>query len=105
MATVKPLDEEEVRRAAAETGGIVVAEEHLIHGGLGARVAQVVCRTNPAPVEFVGLDDTYAESGDPAALLVKYGLTSREVESAVHRIIERRGAGAGAWSLSPGDGR
>jgi transketolase len=90
MATVKTLDEDEVRSAAQETGGIVVAEEHMIHGGLGARVAQAVCRSHPVPVEFVGLDDTYAESGDPAALMEKYGLTAKEVEAAVRRVLERR---------------
>src|SRR5690606_16919038 len=90
MATVKPLDEEAVRRAAEETGAIVTAEEHLIHGGLGARVAQVVCRTRPVPMEFVGLDDTYAESGDPGALLRKYGLTADEISAAVRRALERR---------------
>lgn len=102
MATVKPLDEEEIRSAATETGGIVAAEEHLIHGGLGARVAQVVCRLHPAPMEFVGLDDTYAESGDPAALLRKYGLTADHVEAAARRIVERRGAGTKAFTLSSG---
>jgi transketolase len=94
MATVKPLDEAAVRDAAAETGCIVVAEEHLLHGGLGARVAQAVCATRPVPVEFVALDDTYAESGDPAALMEKYGLTAREVEAAARRAVERRGAHA-----------
>jgi transketolase len=94
MATVKPLDEDEVRRAAEETGAIVVAEEHLLHGGLGARVAQVVCRTRPVPVEFVGLDDTYAESGDPAALMEKYELTATAVEAAARRVIERRVVGS-----------
>ncbi len=90
MATVKPLDEEAIRRAAEETGAIVTAEEHLIHGGLGARVAQVVCRTRPVPMEFVGLDDTYAESGDPGALLRKYGLTADHISAAVRRALERR---------------
>lgn len=90
MATVKPLDEEAVRRAAEETGAIVAAEEHLIHGGLGAAVAQAVCRTRPVPMEFVGLDDTYAESGDAAALLEKYGLTADQIIAAVRRVIEQR---------------
>jgi ribulose-phosphate 3-epimerase len=90
MATVKPLDEEEVRAAAAETGGIVVAEEHLIHGGLGARVAQAVCRLHPVPMEFVGLDDTYAESGDPEALMRKYGLTSDEMRRG-RRVVAHKG--------------
>jgi transketolase len=89
MATVKPLDEEAIRRAAAETGAIVTAEEHLLHGGLGSAVAQAVCRMHPCPIESVGLDDTYAESGDPEALMRKYGLTSKEVEEAARRVLAR----------------
>jgi transketolase len=93
MATVKPLDEAEVRAAALETGAIVTAEEHLIHGGLGARVAQVVCRAHPVPMEFVGLNDTYAESGEPSAVMEKYRLTADEVATACRRVVERRAAG------------
>ena len=89
MATVKPLDEDAVAAAAADTGAIVVAEEHLIHGGLGSAVAQAVCRLHPCAMEFVGLDDTYAESGDPEALMRKYGLTSKEVEEATRRVLAR----------------
>jgi len=89
MATVKPLDEDEVLSAARETRGIIVAEEHLIHGGLGSRVAQAVCRLHPAPMEFVGLDDTYAESGAPADLLRKYGLTADNIVDAVRRLLAR----------------
>jgi transketolase len=92
MATVKPLDEAEVLAAARDTGAIVVAEEHLIHGGLGARVAQAVVTQHPVPVEFVGLDDLYAESGDPEALMRKYGLTAEEVAVAVRRVLERKSA-------------
>jgi transketolase len=87
MATIKPLDEDEVLAAAAETGAIVVAEEHLLHGGLGARVAQAVCRLHPVPMEFVGLDDTYAESGAPEALLRKYGLTADDIVAAARRVV------------------
>lgn len=92
MATVKPLDQDEVEAAARETGAIVAAEEHLIHGGLGSVVAQAVARRHPAPMEFVGLDDTYAESGEPAALLRKYGLTADGIVAAVRRVLERKGA-------------
>ena len=63
MHTVKPIDREAIHRAAAETGAIVVAEEHLVDGGLGVRVAQVVAETHPCPMEFVGIRNTYAESG------------------------------------------
>jgi transketolase len=87
MATIKPLDEDEVLAAAADTGAIVVAEEHLLHGGLGARVAQAVCRLHPVPMEFVGLDDTYAESGAPEALLRKYGLTADDIVAAARRVV------------------
>lgn len=90
MATIKPLDEAEIRAAAVDTGAIVTAEEHLIHGGLGARVAQVVGRLQPVPMEFVGLDDTYAESGDGEALMKKYGLTAAEVIAAVRRVLARK---------------
>jgi transketolase len=69
MHTVKPIDRDAIRRASAETGAIVVAEEHLVDGGLGVRVAQVVAETEPCPMEFVGISETYAESGQPDELL------------------------------------
>ena len=78
MHTVKPLDREAIARAAAETGAIVVAEEHLVDGGLGVRVAQVVAETRPCAMEFVGIQETYAESGQPDELLEKYGLVAQE---------------------------
>jgi transketolase len=90
MATVKPIDREAIERAAVETGGIVTAEEHLLHGGLGSSVAQVVATTHPVPMEFVGLDDRYAESGDAAELLVKYGLTAEQIVAGARRVVERR---------------
>src|SRR5450432_3039305 len=80
MHTAKPLDRDAISRAAAETGAIVVAEEHLVDGGLGVRVAQAVAETNPCAMEFVGLHDRYAESGQPDELLEKYGLVAREVD-------------------------
>jgi transketolase len=90
MPTVKPLDDALVQLAAEETGAIVVAEEHLLHGGLGSVVAQAVGRLSPCPLEFVGLNDTYAESGEPEALMRKYGLTAQEVAAAIRRVLERR---------------
>jgi transketolase len=90
MHTIKPLDEDAIRRASLETGAIVVCEEHLAEGGLGSRVAQVAARLAPCPIEFVGLPDTYAESGPPEALLNKYGLTSPHVEAAVRRVLQRK---------------
>jgi transketolase len=90
MHTVKPLDREAIRRAAADTGAIVVAVEHLVDGGLGVRVAQVVAETEPCPMEFVGIHDTYAESGQPDELLDKYGLVARDVAAAVRKVVARK---------------
>jgi transketolase len=90
MHTVKPLDRDAIAKAAAETGAIVVAEEHLIGGGLGVRVAQVVGETQPCPMEFVGIHDVYAESGQPDELLDKYGLVARDVAAAVRKVVARK---------------
>ena len=90
MHTVKPLDRDAIARAAAETKAIVVAEEHLYDGGLGVRVAQAVAETNPCVMEFVGLRDTYAESGTPEELLDKYGLVARDVTAAARKVLSRK---------------
>ena len=82
LHTVKPLDVEAVSRAAQETGRIVVAEEHLAHGGLGSVVAAAVAQTHPVPMRFVNLGDQFAESGSPWALIQKYGLTYENVVKA-----------------------
>jgi len=91
MHTIKPLDRAVISRAAAETGAIVVAEEHLVDGGLGVRIAQVVAETHPCLMEFVGIENTYAESGAPEELLDKYGLVARDVVAAVRRVLARKG--------------
>jgi transketolase len=90
MHTVKPLDRDAVRRAAVETGAIVAAEEHLVDGGLGVRVAQAVAELQPCPMEFVGIRDTYAESGATGELMEKYGLVARDVVAAVRKAIARK---------------
>jgi transketolase len=77
--TVKPLDDAAVLAAAKETGRILVAEEHLLHGGLGSVVAMSAARQHPVPMRFVGINDTFAESGTPEALLAKYGLTADNI--------------------------
>lgn len=89
--TIKPLDTELLQRCAKETGGIVVAEEHSIHGGLGGAVAEAVGRLYPVPLEFVGVRDTFAESGDYQALLEKYGLTSQHIVKAAEEVLRKKG--------------
>lgn len=89
MHTLKPLDEPSIIKAALDTGGIVVAEEHLLDGGLGSRVAQVVASRAPVPMQFVGLR-AYAKSGKPEELLKEYGLTAAAIEEAVKAVITKR---------------
>ena len=88
MYSIKPLDRGAIERAAPETGAIVVAEEHLVATGLGVRVAQVVAETRPCPMEFVGIQDTYAESGTPQELMEKYGLVAANVVTAAKRVLK-----------------
>ena len=90
MHTVKPLDRDAIQRAAAETRAIVVAEEHLVDGGLGVRVAKVVGETQPCPMEFVGIQEVYAESGQPDELLEKYGLVAKNVTGAIRKVLARK---------------
>lgn len=91
LHTIKPVDQPAIIAAARETGAIVTAEEHYIHGGLGSIVAQVVGRNHPAPVEMVALEG-YAESGTAQELMVKYGLTAQRVQEAAQRAVGRKGA-------------
>ena len=86
MHTVKPCDDAAVLAAAKETGRIVVAEEHLAHGGLGSVVAMSAARQLPVPMRFVNIGDTFAESGTPEGLLQKYGLTASAVAKAAREL-------------------
>ena len=90
MASVKPLDEAAVVSAAKETGAIVTCEEHSIIGGLGSAVAEVLAEQAPAPLERVGVKDTFGESGKPKELLAKYGLTAADVAEAARRVVARK---------------
>lgn len=87
MHTIKPLDEAAIEAASRETGAIVTAEEHLLDGGLGSRVAMVAARLAPCPMRFVGLVDTFARSGTPEELLAAYGLTAEAIAGAVREVV------------------
>ena len=79
MATIKPIDRDEVIAAAKDTGVIVTAEEHSIIGGLGSAVTEVVCETVPVPVIRVGVEDTYGRSGPAVQLLKVFGLCAENI--------------------------
>ena len=80
--TIKPLDEETVIASAKKTGKVVTAEEHSIIGGLGSAVAEVLARQCPTKQVFVGVQDSFGESGSPDDLLEKYGLTAEAIVKA-----------------------
>jgi len=90
MHTVKPVDVDAIVQSARTTCAIVVAEEHLLSGGLGAAVAQVAAERSPVPMGFIGLRDTYAESGLPAELFQKYGLTAGHIVGKIEEVLKRK---------------
>jgi transketolase len=90
LHTVKPLDEAAVILAAKETGAIVTAEEHSVIGGLGSAVAEVLGENCPVPMRRVGIYDRFGESGNPEALLEKYGLTARHLVMAAEELLARK---------------
>jgi len=88
--TIKPLDEEAILKSVRKTGCVVTAEEHNRLGGLGDSVAQVLARNYPAPQEYIAVNDSFGESGKPADLMVKYGLTAEDIIAAVQKVIKRK---------------
>ena len=90
MASIKPIDANAIIKAAEETGAIVTAEEHNILGGLGSAVSEVVVAHKPVPMEFVGVQDTFGESGTPKELMAKYGLTAEAIVKAVKKVVTRK---------------
>ena len=90
MHTIKPIDRDILVSAARETGAIVTAEEHQVNTGLGGAVAEVIVQTVPVPINFVGMEDRFGESGNPGQLMEKYGLTSRGIADAARRVAARK---------------
>ena len=88
--TIKPLDVEAVIASAKKTGCVVTAEEHQMNGGLGDSIAQVLGRQLPTPIEMVAVDDQFGESGKPADLMVKYGISKNNIIEAVNKVIQRK---------------
>ncbi len=88
--TIKPLDTEAILASIKKTGCAVTAEEHNIIGGLGDSIAQVASRNCPIPIEYVGTNDTFGESGKPTELLVKYGLDATHIVAAAEKALSRK---------------
>ena len=88
--TIKPLDNETILKAVKNTKCVVTAEEHMLNGGLGDSIAQLLSRNTPTPIEMVGVDDTFGESGPPMKLMEKYGLTAADIITASKKVIARK---------------
>ncbi len=90
MHTVKPLDEAAIVAAARETGAIVTAEEHMLNGGLGEAVARVVSTQKPVPIEYVGVNDQFGQSGLPMQLMEEYHLSTKDIIAACRAALRRK---------------
>lgn len=90
LATIKPLDEEAVISLAKECGAIVTVEEHQIRGGMGSAVAECLAKNHPAPIEFVGVNDEFGQSGKPDELLEHYGMGVSHIAKAVEKVLTRK---------------
>ncbi len=88
--TIKPIDEKAIVKAATETGAIVTAEEHQIHGGLGSAVSEVLSQNSPVPMEYVAMMDRFGESGEPNELMHKFGLDAKGIIKAVNKVLKRK---------------
>ena len=88
--TVKPMDEPGIVAAARECGAIVTVEEHQVHGGMGSRVAEILAEKHPVPIEFIGVRDTFGQSGDPLELIEHYGMGTTAIKEAVRRAYKRK---------------
>jgi len=90
LHTIKPIDRNEIIKAAKETGAIVTAEEHQVAGGMGSAVAEVVSESFPVPIEFIGMKDSFGESGTADELLKKYQMSADAIFKAAKKVLKRK---------------
>lgn len=90
LHTIKPFDKDTVLASIRKTGCVVTAEEHQLYGGMGGAVAEVLVQNHPVPMEMVGINDTFGESGQPRELMEKYGITAKEIFEKSLQVIARK---------------
>jgi transketolase len=88
--TIKPLDQETVMTSASKTRCVVTAEEHMMNGGLGDSIAQLLVRENPLPMEMIAVNDQFGQSGKPEELMEKYGLEAANIVKAAQKVTSRK---------------
>ena len=88
--TVKPMDRSAIVEAAQEAGAVVTVEEHQITSGMGSAVANILVQEYPVPMEYIGVHDTFGQSGDPDELIEHYGMGVSHIKEAVRKVISRK---------------
>jgi len=88
--TIKPLDEKQIIELTKKYKAVVTVEEHQVIGGLGGAVAECLAKNYPAPIEFIGMQDVYGESGKPTELIEKYGMGVSDIKKAVKKVLKRK---------------
>ena len=88
--TIKPIDQEAIIEAAEITGAIVTAEDHQVMGGLGSAVSEVLAKNEPVPIEMVGVQDRFGESGSPEELMKEFHLLAEDIKEAVKKVLRRK---------------
>ena len=89
LSTIKPLDEKAIIECAKKTGRVITVEEHQIRGGMGSAVAECLVRNFPVPMEFIGVDDQFGQSGTPDELIEHYGMDTKSIIKAVEKVLKR----------------
>jgi transketolase len=90
LPSIKPLDAKGLLEDVRRTRAVVTVEDHQVDGGMGSAVAELLAKNSPTPMEFVGLQNTFAESGKPTELLTKYHMDAHAIKEAVKKVMERK---------------
>lgn len=88
--TIKPMDDAAIIKSAQDAGAIVTVEEHQVRGGMGSRVAEILAQNNPVPIEFIGVQDRFGESGEPNELIEVFGMGVSHIIEAAKKVIKRK---------------
>lgn len=89
-ASIKPIDEGAIIQAAMDAGAVVTVEEHQVAGGMGSAVAEVLARHHPVPIEFIGVQNRFGESGAPNELIEAFGMGVTDIKNAVKKVRNRK---------------
>jgi len=89
-SSIKPMDEETIIQAAKDAGAVVTVEEHQVAGGMGSAVAEVLAKNHPVPIEFIGVQNRFGESGAPSELIEHFGMGVKHIKEAVKKVLKRK---------------